>query len=128
VAKASALLTVVAEMKRLLGCRAAQSCGCENKPFSALALIPAVARPLARLPDRASVGMGTIEPGTGNIIQHAREAATAPILLDVRARTALPFAAALRIVDGRQGNDPCRKYGEDQFPHDHSPNSSTPPH
>jgi hypothetical protein len=72
--------------------------------------------------------MGAIEPGAGNIIQHAREAATAPILLDVRARTSLPFAAALRIGDGRQGNDPCRKYGDDQFPHDHSPNSSTPPH
>lgn len=87
-------------------------------------MIPAV----ARLPDRASVGMGAVEPGAGNIIQHTGEAATAPILLDVRARTSLPFAAALRIGDGGEGNDPCRKYSEDQFPHDHSPNSSTPPH
>ncbi len=72
--------------------------------------------------------MGTVEPGAGNIIQHAGEAATAPILLDLRAWTSLPFAAALRIGDGGKGNDPCRQYGEDQFPHDHSPNSSTPLH
>jgi hypothetical protein len=124
-------------MKKLLGCRAALNReAAEPYQFSALPLIPAVARPvarplarpLARLPDRASVGMGAVEPGAGNVIQHAGEAATAPILLDVRAWTSLPFAAALRISDGRQGNDPCRSYGEDQFPHDHSPNSSTPPH
>jgi hypothetical protein len=100
--------------------------------FSALPLIPAVAWLLipavAWLPNRAFVGMGTVEPGTGNIIQHAGEAATAPILLDLRTWTPLPFAAALRIGDGGKGNDPCRQYGEDQFPHDHSPNSSTPPH
>jgi hypothetical protein len=34
----------------------------------------------------------------------------------------------LRIGDGREGNDPCREHGEDQFAHNHSPNSSTPPH
>ena len=72
VAKASALLTVVAEMKRLLGCRAALNReAAELYQFSALPLIPAVARPLARLPDRASVGMGAVEPGAGNVIQHA---------------------------------------------------------
>jgi hypothetical protein len=91
---------------------------------SALPLVPAV----ARLPDRAFVCMGAVEPGPGNIIEHAGEAASAPILLDLRARTSLPFAAALRIGDGREGNDPCREHGEDQFPHNHSPNSSTPPH
>jgi hypothetical protein len=72
--------------------------------------------------------MGAVEPRAGDIIQHAGEAATAPILLDLRARTPLPFAAALRIGYGGEGYDPCRQYGEDQFPHDHSPNSSTPPH
>lgn len=80
-------------------------------------LVPAV----AWLPNRAFVGMGTVEPGAGNIIQHAGEAATAPVLLDLRAWTSLPFAAALRIGDGGKGNDPYRQYGEDQFPHDHSP-------
>ena len=71
--------------------------------------------------------MGAVEPGAGDIIQHAGEAATAPILLDLWARTSLPFAAALRIGYGREGNDPCRDYGEDQFAHDHSPNSQHPP-
>jgi hypothetical protein len=88
-------------MKRLLGSRAALNReAAEPCQFSALPLIPAVARPVARLPDRASVRMGAIEPGAGDIIQHAGEAATAPILLDVRARTSLPFPAALRIGDG----------------------------
>ena len=102
-----------------------------RRRFSALPLIPAVAWLLipavAWLPNRTFVGMGTVEPGTGNIIQHAGEAATAPILLDLRAWTSLPFAAALRIGNGRKGNDPYRQYGEDPFPHDHSPNKFDTP-
>ena len=96
------------KMKRLLGCRAqlqSRAGGCAD--FSALPLIPAV----ARLPDRASVRMGTVEPSAGYIIQHAGESATAPILLDVGALTSLAFAAALRIGNGGKGNDPCREYG-----------------
>ena len=50
--------------------------------------------------------MGTVEPGAGNIIQHAGEAATAPILLDLRAWTSLPFAAALRMRRRREGQRP----------------------
>jgi hypothetical protein len=77
--------------------------------------------------------MGPVQPRTGNITQHAGEAAAASevwllLLLDLRTRTTLPLAAPLRVGDGRERNDanrdPCREHGGDQFPHNRSPKKS----
>jgi hypothetical protein len=76
--------------------------------------------------ERTPVRMSAVEPRAGNVAQHPGESpAPAGILirglLDLAACTSLAFATRLRVRDGRKGNDPCRKRGEDQFPHDHSP-------
>ena len=93
-------------------------------PDSTPPLTAVVAHPTRA--ERTPVSMSAIEPRTGNVAQHAGESpAPADILirrlLKLLACTSLAFATRLRVRDGRKGNDPCRKRGEDQFPHDHSP-------
>jgi hypothetical protein len=69
--------------------------------------------------------MGAVEPRPRDVAQHAGEATAPHVLLllrRLRARTSLPLTALLlRSGNGRKGNDPCRKRGEDQFPHTNSP-------
>ena len=78
--------------------------------------------------------MSAVKPRSGDVTQHAGETTATPevrllllllLLLHLRTRTALPLAASLRMDDGRQrhdqNRDPCRNYGEDRFPHSHSP-------
>jgi hypothetical protein len=74
--------------------------------------------------------MGAVKPGSSDVAQHAGETTATPevrrrLHLDWRTRTPLRLAASLRIDGGRKRNgtseDPCRKHGEDRFPHNHLP-------
>ena len=94
---------------------------------------PPAAAIVAHRAVRAPVSMGAVEARAGNITQHAGEA-SAPanirigLWLELRPCASRTLATLLRVSDGRKGNDPCRKHGEDQFPHDSSPkDASTPP-
>jgi hypothetical protein len=67
--------------------------------------------------------MCAIKPRAGDFTQHAGETATAPdiMLLLLRTRARLRIAALLRAGDGRNGDDPCRQRGEEQWPRQRCP-------
>ncbi len=74
-------------------------------------------------PTESLRGMRTVETRAGDFPQHAGKAAAAPEILLVLlwAQTPLRIAALLRVGDGRNGDNPYREFGEDQFPHHHLP-------